>query len=471
MAERFSFNPAVHGAGGFAKVFKGRDNILERDIAVKVLDPLMAQFPESDQERFRREARVLARLSHPSIPAIYDVDFSPGRLLIIFQFIEGPTLAQVLEESGPLPLAEVRNWFLQIASALDHAHALGIVHRDIKPANIIISPSRESAWLVDWGICLTLEEAKRLTKSGWVIGTPGYMSPEQQAGEDVDGLSDVYSLAVTLYEVLAGHTIPIGHYEELSAENEAIPPQVDDLIRQCLLPAAQRVESAKAFASRLAGALRPVRPLSEVLAHGRLHELSAALEDMTPGEFAKLPPGQRALILAKLDDITNAADTALRRAATEMLLLLISRALNIGDEYREIAVPAIAWGFNLSVDVPGRRENLRRELAEAAFAAPADAHQILREEFAKFMSSVALGSQPEWFLHACRQVLQQLMANPVCGEGATALGRILKDVNQASVPVRVLWTVSRPTHAAACIFARTSRGVQWPWRSTSHSAL
>src|SRR5712692_5883245 len=90
--QRFTFQEALHGAGGFAKVIKGRDNTLERDIAIKVLDPLATEFPEADQERFRREARILARLAHPNIPAIYDVDFGPRKFSLIFQFVDGINL-------------------------------------------------------------------------------------------------------------------------------------------------------------------------------------------------------------------------------------------------------------------------------------------------------------------------------------------------------------------------------------------
>ncbi len=97
-AERFTFDTQPHGSGGFAKVIKGRDNFLERDIAVKILDPLTTAFSPTEQERFRREAKILARLSHPNIPAIYDVDFRPGKFQIIFQFIEGKTLRQIIEE-------------------------------------------------------------------------------------------------------------------------------------------------------------------------------------------------------------------------------------------------------------------------------------------------------------------------------------------------------------------------------------
>ena len=261
MADRFTFAHEVHGIGGFAKVIRGRDNVLERDVAVKVLNPLVIEFSKTEQERFRREARILASLSHPNIPSIYDISFSVGEtFLIIFQFVEGTNLREVINE-GPCSIGEARTWFHQIASALGHAHDLDIVHRDVKPENLIIRPDRETAYLVDFGIALSAEDAKKLTQSGWVIGTQGYMSPEQQAGEPVDARSDVYSLGVTLYEALAGKRIPVGDYEPLSVGNEGIPPQIDDLIQDSLLPKERRLSSTKNFIQRLSGALRPFKTL------------------------------------------------------------------------------------------------------------------------------------------------------------------------------------------------------------------
>jgi len=134
---RFVFDLKPHGEGGFARVIKGRDNFLERDIAVKLLNPLATEFSSAEQERFRREARILARLSHPNIPAIYDVDFGPGRFLIVFQFIEGATLRNIIDQEGAIDLADVRLWFRQITLALEHAHMSSVIHRDVKPENII----------------------------------------------------------------------------------------------------------------------------------------------------------------------------------------------------------------------------------------------------------------------------------------------------------------------------------------------
>jgi len=429
---RFTLQQEPHGAGGFAKVTKGRDNVLERDIAVKVLDPLATEFTEADQERFRREARTLAKLSHPNIPAIYDVDFSPGKFSLIIQFIDGLNLKSLIEKEGRCQLGEARVWFHQIASALEHAHSSGIIHRDIKPANIIVRPDRESAYLVDFGIALSAEEAKKLTRSGFVIGTPGYMSPEQQAGEPLDPKTDIYSLAITLYESLAGRPIPVGDYEELSAGNEAIPPQVDELIRDCLLAKERRVDSAKDFSARLAGALRATRPLSEILAHGRLHELSAALEDISPSDFIKLPAGQRELILAKMSDIVTSRDPGLDYAAEQLLNLTLSRGILLSkDDYREIVRPALEWAFARRFgDSSLGSLRLRRSLEESAHEARGDAHQVLREEVVRFFAEIELEDKENWYLQSVRNVVQTLLANPSCVSGATELVVSLKKVNQ-----------------------------------------
>jgi len=431
MKSRFTFETTVHGQGGFAKVQKGRDNILERDIAVKVLSPLVTKFPEADLERFKREARILAKLTHPNIPAIYDVDFSDKNFLIVFQFIEGATLEKVIEAEGACAVIQARQWFLQISSALDHAHSLGIIHRDIKPANIIITPNREAAYLVDFGIALTREDGRKLTQSGFVIGTPGYMSPEQQKGEELDVMTDVYSLGVTFYEALAGKHMPVGEYEELSAKNEAVSPQIDELIRDCLLPKEKRIQTAKSFTQRLSTALASIRPLSEILAHGRLHELSAALEDISPADLAQLPEGQRALILAKLGDITSSGNEKLVYAGEELLeLLLVKGTLLSADEYREIVSPAIPWGFETFFGPRRGSQRIRKAIEQAAHGARGGSHQVIMVEFCKAMKEYDYGDREDWFLHSVRAVVQSLLANPSCTSGAKDLVKILQAVNK-----------------------------------------
>src|SRR5437867_2388730 len=141
-------------------IIPGRDTVLERDIAVKLLNPLATAFSDADQQRFRREARVLAALSHPNIPAIYDVMFGKNEFLIVFEFIEGKTLRERIDSEGSCQLADVKAWFTQIAAALEHAHQRGVIHRDVKPSNIIIKPDNLAAYLVDFGIAISAKDAK-----------------------------------------------------------------------------------------------------------------------------------------------------------------------------------------------------------------------------------------------------------------------------------------------------------------------
>ena len=431
-AERFSFQASLHGAGGFANVVRGKDNFLDRDIAVKILSPLVTEFPEADQERFRREARILAKMSHPNIPAIYDVHFAPGQFLIVFQFIDGLTLKETISQTGPVQIAIARHWFHQIASALEYAHRLGIVHRDIKPANIIVTPEQETAYLVDFGIAISAEDSKKLTKSGFVVGTPGYMSPEQQAGEPVDAASDIYSLAVTLYETLAGHPMRAALYEPLSTINETIPPQIDDLILACLEDRSARIESAKLFSSQLVGALKlPSKPFSEVLSHGKLHELGISLEALNASDIVKLPIGQRDLLITKISDLVASNDPTLQYPSERFLELMIKRGILLPrEDYRDVVEPAIQWAFERTFDHRLGKKTLRDAIEEAAFTSRGDAHQMLVEEFTKFLGRTTLEDKEDWYLHALREVITALLANPACLGGSPELKRALKSVNQ-----------------------------------------
>ncbi|MBI1803834.1 MAG: serine/threonine protein kinase [Ignavibacteriae bacterium] len=438
MNDRFTFEMTVHGTGGFAKVIRGRDNILERDIAVKVLDSLATKFPESDQERFRREARILAKLSHPNIPSIYDVDFSKGHFLIAFQFIEGKTLREILDLEKQCQLNEVKLWFNQIASALEHAHSLGVVHRDVKPSNIIISPDRATAYLVDFGIALTVEDGKKLTESGYVIGTPAYMSPEQRVGEELDYRLDIFSFAVTLYETLAGKSVPFAQYEAISALNETIPPQMDSLILECLLPKEKRLLTAKLFGQRLVTAMAPAKPLSEVLSHGKLHELQAALDDFSPRDMLNLPAGQRVLILAKVNDVVNSSDIRLIYAGTRFLELMLMKGILLpADDYREIVAPAIEWGFEREIGDRIGSDPIRRSLEQAAQFANGEAHRVMEEEVVKYLVDVDFNNRADWYLHSWRMILQTLLANPQCTSGSTDLVRMLRDLNRIQRTKRV----------------------------------
>ncbi|HEY7195144.1 MAG TPA: serine/threonine-protein kinase [Gemmatimonadales bacterium] len=200
---------ALLGQGGFAAVFRARDNVLNRDVAVKVLDVEMAPSAVV-AERFMREAQTVARLEHPHIVPIYKVGRQEEIFYLIMRCIDGPSLGQLLETQKRLPIGDAARITRQVADALAYAHSHEIVHRDIKPDNILLDKSGH-VLVTDFGIAKAAQAAKEkkssgstLTGEGTVVGTPEYMSPEQAAGDPLDGRSDIYSLGVVLYQMLAG---------------------------------------------------------------------------------------------------------------------------------------------------------------------------------------------------------------------------------------------------------------------------
>jgi tRNA A-37 threonylcarbamoyl transferase component Bud32 len=193
------------GSGAFGEVYRARDGVLGRDVALKrirldaFVEPAML---EDVKQRFQREAQVAARLRHPGIVTMHDIVQTPAISFIVMELVEGRSLQALLQERGRLPLDETVAIVTQVASALDHAHASGVVHRDVKPANIMIDSSGQ-AKVMDFGIA-KLETGANLTSTGAIMGTPNYMSPEQAKGVKVDGRSDLFSLGCVLYECLTG---------------------------------------------------------------------------------------------------------------------------------------------------------------------------------------------------------------------------------------------------------------------------
>jgi serine/threonine-protein kinase len=188
------------GTGGFGRVYRVRDLHLERQVALKVLQPLLTRDPEV-VERFRREAQLAAGLRHPHIVNIYDIGGRSGLLWYTMELIDGPSLAQLVEREGPLPLDRVLRLLREALSALAHAHGSGLVHRDIKPENMLIDRSG-SLQITDFGLALALRGKYGGATSQ--SGTPQFASPEQLLGERVDQRSDLYSLAAVAYYALLG---------------------------------------------------------------------------------------------------------------------------------------------------------------------------------------------------------------------------------------------------------------------------
>ncbi len=189
--------------GGMAQVYLARDRALDRPVAVKELVPEFATDP-SFVERFRREAQAAANLSHPNIVGVYDWGAQDGTYFIVMEYIDGPSLSKVLRTEGPLHPRRAAEIASEVAAGLGFAHSRGVVHRDVKPGNVLLTRSGESK-VTDFGIARAMSSSDEdLTQAGSVMGTATYFSPEQAQGLPVDPRSDLYSLGVVLYELVAG---------------------------------------------------------------------------------------------------------------------------------------------------------------------------------------------------------------------------------------------------------------------------
>lgn len=188
-------------SGAMGTIFKARDTILDRQVALKVMAPHLIQ-DEEYRLRFRREAQAAGRLHHPNIVTIYEQGEAEGYSYIAMELLEGRNLEEILQQKVPVPLGKKLEWVIQICHALGHAHSQGLVHRDVKPANIRVLPD-ETIKIVDFGIVRTSDS--KLTGVGEFFGSPSYMSPEQlRSSKDVDGRSDLFSIGIILYELLTG---------------------------------------------------------------------------------------------------------------------------------------------------------------------------------------------------------------------------------------------------------------------------
>jgi predicted Ser/Thr protein kinase len=234
------------GRGGMGVVYLARQRGLERLVAVKVLSPTIAT-PEG-RERFRREARMAAGLTHPAILPVYAFGEAEEIPFIVMGYVRSETLADQLRHERRLPLERARKILADLASALDYAHRHGVIHRDIKPENILLEDESDRALLMDFGIAKSHSTIGGMTATGVAVGTPKYMSPEQAVGDrKMDGRSDIFSLGLVAYEMLAGYAPFAGHGEKflgpmqsgVTPLSDAAPDVPDDLamaVMRCLAP-------------------------------------------------------------------------------------------------------------------------------------------------------------------------------------------------------------------------------------------
>ena len=255
------------GRGGMGTVYKGLDETLDREVAIKVLNPDV-----TDAEllkRFRAEAVSLARLNHPGIATIYELHRHGDDLLMVMEFVRGATLQSLSERLGPLDPPQAAQLCVQVLDALSHAHRAGIVHRDLKPANVMVT-DEGAVKIMDFGIARVLG-GEQFTHAGYMMGTPAYMAPEQVLGQEIDGRADLYSVGVLFYRLLsrelpfqADTAIAMAQKQVADAPTPLgtfrpnLPPWCETIIARALAKApSDRFQTAEAFRAAILAAVTP----------------------------------------------------------------------------------------------------------------------------------------------------------------------------------------------------------------------
>jgi eukaryotic-like serine/threonine-protein kinase len=243
-------NPLGSGAMGF--VYQAYDRRLNRTVAVKALSADL-ELDEESRKRFEAEAKVASTFNHPHVAAIYDYGVDKGNIpYIVMEFVDGESLDNILKNGNKMRVADAVLVFKQVAEGLHHAHKKGVVHRDLKPGNVIITKDefgQETAKLVDFGLAKVVfaDKSARLTKTGDVLGTPLYMSPEQITGQELDARSDIYSLGCVMFQALAGsvpfrgkdamataHLHVTAAMPEIGLESNPLNQRLTAIVRRCL---------------------------------------------------------------------------------------------------------------------------------------------------------------------------------------------------------------------------------------------
>jgi len=340
------------GRGGAGIVYKAVDETLGRDVAVKMLNPDLAD--TEVMTRFRAEATILARLNHPQIATIYELFRADTDLLMVMEFVRGETLDKLTERLGPIEPERAAYLIDHVLSALEHAHRAGVVHRDVKPANVMVT-DEGGIKIMDFGIARVLG-AEQKTVDGRLMGTPAYMAPEQVLGEELDGRADLYSVGVLLYRLLSG-ALPFKADSALAMlqrqireepislhlQRPELPEWCEQIVQRALMKApADRFQSAEEFREALARATGP-------LASADLARTFAVVTQSAPGPT---------------DTIDLARDEALVDGAAPVVDVRRKKQSSFSMAYSLVTVLAIAVAFAGYVIARGTD-------TQAAIAAPA----------------------------------------------------------------------------------------------------
>jgi serine/threonine-protein kinase len=313
--DRYELEELV-GTGGMSSVYRARDRLLDRNVAIKVLHPHFGQDGEY-VERFRREARAVARLSHPNVVTVIDRGEDAARQYIVFEYVDGENLKELIQRSGALPTRRALELTLEIADALAFAHAQGLVHRDVKPQNVLLTADG-NAKVTDFGIARSLDMEHGVTQTGTVLGTSNYLSPEQANGQPTTPSSDVYSLGVVLYELLTGEVpfpgenfvaVAMKHLHEPSPDVLAVRPDVPLRVAAAVDRALEK-DPARRFPTMVAFADELRRCLAELDAPDAERTL------VTGGPVRRAAPARRRRLLRRRTSSSAAQPTTTRAATT-----------------------------------------------------------------------------------------------------------------------------------------------------------
>lgn len=321
LVDRYELEELV-GLGGMASVFAAMDRVLERRLAIKLLHRRLAGDPVQ-VDRFRREASMVAGLSHENIVTVIDRGEEQGVPFIVFEYVPGENLKELVRRLGPFPLVQALDVVICIARALAFAHANGCIHRDVKPQNVLVSPGG-AIKVADFGIARSLSAEAAVTEAGTVLGSADYLSPEQAQGKQVEEAADIYSLGVILYELLAGEVpftgesffaVAVKHVNDEpprgSDRRGDLPPSVDRVVATAL---------AKSPVDRFA----------------TMEEFAEALEACRREVVTGLPSSQSTLVMDGRDaaPVPSSRQTARRRilqlaAAAALIAVAILVALGV----------------------------------------------------------------------------------------------------------------------------------------------
>jgi eukaryotic-like serine/threonine-protein kinase len=266
LADRYELEELV-GTGGMSSVFRAHDRLLDRKVALKILHQ---QYSGDDDyvERFKREARSVAALSHPNVVTVIDRGEHEDRQFIVFEYVEGENLKRLIERRGPAPVPNALELAIQIARGLAFAHQHGLIHRDVKPQNVLLNGDGR-AKVTDFGIARSLNVQRGMTQTGTVLGTSDYIAPEQAQGQRVDEHTDVYSLGVVVYELLTGEVpfpgenfvaVAMRHINEeppsVREKRPDVPVRVDEAVRRAMAKRPEdRFPTMDAFCAELEACL------------------------------------------------------------------------------------------------------------------------------------------------------------------------------------------------------------------------